>query len=276
MMHTLVLLGTLTAILLAVGWVLGGVLGIGLALVLAIVLNFTSYWYSDRIVLRMYKARPLDNKEIEEAAARLAREAKIPKPRLYQVPTDIPNAFATGRDPQHAVIAVTAGLLNLDKAEIEGVLAHEMAHIRNRDVLVSTMAATIGGAIAFMAQIGYWSLFGATGRRGEGNLMGLILIIIFAPLAAFLVRMAISRKREYGADRFGAVISKRPGALASALRRISERVGMQPLRGNSATSHMWIVNPFHKDWFTHLFASHPPLEKRISRLETMEAKLKED
>jgi len=269
MIHTLVLLGTLTAILLGVGWILGGIWGTGFALAIAAVINFTSYWYSDRIILRMYRARPLENKDIEESVARLAREAKIPKPKLYLIPQEVPNAFATGRNPEHSAIAVTAGLLDLNEKEIEGVLAHEIAHIRNRDVLVSTMAATIGAAIAYLAQIGYWSLFGSTGRKGEGNLFGLVLIIIFAPLAAFLVRMAISRRREYAADRFGAVISKNPRALASALRKISDMAKQKPLHGNTATSHMWIVNPFHRDWFTGLFASHPPIEKRIKRLETM-------
>jgi len=270
MFNTAILLGTLTGILLVVGFLIGGVLGMGIALTFAVVINLVSYWYSDRIVLKMYKAKPSKREDLNEMVERLALEAKIPKPRVYEVKTKVPNAFATGRSPKHAAVVVTEGLLDLDKDEIEGVLAHELGHIKNRDILVSTLAATIAGAIAFLAQMGYWSLFmGAGGRRSEGNIIGLILIIIFAPIAALLVRMAISRAREYRADRTGVLLSKNPRGLASALRRISEFAERNPLRGSSATSHMWIVNPFHRDWFTGLFSTHPPLRKRIERLEEM-------
>jgi heat shock protein HtpX len=202
--------------------------------------------------------------------SRLSKEAKVPRPKIYVMPQKVPNAFATGRDPGHSAVAVTEGLLELRDDEIEGVIAHEIAHIRNRDVLVQTMAATIGGAIAYLAQIGYWSLLiGDRRGQGGGNLLGLILVIIFAPLAALLIRMAISRSREYRADRTGAAFSKKPRALADALESISRFTEESPMRGSSATSHMWIANPFREDWFTRLFSTHPPIHDRIRRLREM-------
>jgi len=270
MLHVLMLLGTLTGILLVAGMVVGGIFGMTLALVLAIVINVFSYWYSDRIVLRMYGAQPTDRKDLNDTVARLAHEAKLTNPKVYILPNETPNAFATGRDPSHSAIAVTEGLLKLDGDEIEAVLAHEMSHIKNRDVLVATMAATIGGAIAYIATIGYWSLFMGGQRRDQGNMLGLLLIIIFAPIAALLIRMAISRSEEYKADRTGALLIKKPRSLASALRKISNVAKQQPMRtGSTATSHMFIINPFKDDWFTGLFSTHPPVEKRIERLEEM-------
>lgn len=270
-MHTIGLLGALTAIFLAVGWLLGGIFGMGAAFALAASINTLAYWYSDRIVLRLYRAEPADNKTLEGIAEELAKNSKIPVPRLYIVPSETPNAFATGRNPEKAAVAVTRGLLEFPKDEIRAVMAHEMGHIRNRDVLVSTLAATIGGAISYMAQIGYWSLFMGGSRRGEGSIIGLILILIFAPLAAFLVRMAINRGREYRADFFSAVVTKDPHSLASALKRISAETSRKHAKGVSATSHMWIVNPFRGNWFNRLFSTHPPLHKRVERLETMGA-----
>lgn len=269
-LHTTMLLGTLTGILLVIGLLVGGVIGMAFALVVALIINMFSYWYSDRIVLRMFGATPSDRKDLDVIVARLAHEAKIPKPRVYIMDRKAPNAFATGRDPGHSAIAVTDGLLSLDKDELEGVLAHEIAHIRNRDVLVSTMAATIGGAIAFLAQIGYWSLFMGGDRRDQGNMIGLLLIIIFAPIAALLVRLAISRSEEYRADRVGVLLTKNPKGLSSALRKISSYANHSPMRtGSTASSNMWIVNPFKADWFTGLFSTHPPLHKRIEHLEEM-------
>jgi heat shock protein HtpX len=264
------LLGTLTGILLVVGAIIGGVLGMLVALIFAIVINFFSFWYSDRIVLKMYGAKPLERKDINNMVARLAHESKIPKPKVYIMSKEAPNAFATGRNPRKSAIAVTEGLLEMDNDEIEGVIAHEIAHIKNRDVLISTMAATIGGAIAFLAQIGYWSLFFGNNRRDQGNMLGLLLIIIFAPIAALLVRMAISRGEEYRADQNGALITKNPHGLANALRKISQYAKEKPMRsGSTASSHMWIVNPFKGDWFTGMFSTHPPIERRIERLEDM-------
>jgi heat shock protein HtpX len=269
-LHTTMLLGTLTGILMVIGLLVGGVIGMAFALVFAIIINIFSYWYSDRIVLRMYGAALSDRSDLDDMVTRLAHEAKIPKPRIYIIAKEAPNAFATGRNPRHSAIAVTEGLLALDREELEGVLAHEMAHIRNRDVLVSTMAATIGGAIAFLAQIGYWSLFMGGGRRDQGNMLGLLLIIIFAPIAALLVRLAISRTEEYRADRIGALLTKNPKGLSSALRKISSYANHNPMgTGSTASSHMWIVNPFKSDWFTGLFSTHPPLHKRIEHLEEM-------
>jgi len=229
MIRVVMLLGFLTAILLAIGFVIGGFFGMTFALVLAIVINFFSYWYSDRIVIKMYKAKPTDNKKLNHMVEKLAIEAKIPKPKVYIVPTDIPNAFATGRNPSKAVVAVTEGLLNLDDDEIEGVLA-----------------------------------------QGGGSLIGLILIIIFAPLAAILIKLAISRSEEYKADFTGATLTKKPGALASSLKKISEIARENPMRASAATSHMWIVSPFKSDWFTGLFSTHPPVARRVKRLEDME------
>ncbi len=268
MLRTAMLLATLTALLMVVGWLIGGLWGGTVALGVAAALNFSMYWWSDRIVLRMYGARPTDEPRLVRMIESLANRTGIPKPALYIVPQSTPNAFATGRNPKHSVVAVTQGLLKLDDDEIEGVLAHELAHIKNRDMLISTMAATIAGAISWLAQIGYWSLF-AAGERREGSLMAFLLIIIFAPLAALLVRLAISRGREYLADEMGVLITKRPLALASALRKISEMVKKQPLHGSTATSHLWVVNPFKEDWFTGLFSTHPPIDKRIARLESL-------
>ncbi len=269
MFNAVALLGTLTGIFLAAGFLIGGVFGMTAALVIAFIINFISYWYSDRIVLRLYRARPSKSVRLGSIVSRLSKEAKIPKPRLYVIPQKVPNAFATGRDPAHSAVAVTEGLLEFDDDEIEGVVAHELAHIRNRDVLVQTLAATIGGAIAYLAQIGYWSLLMGNRRDGGGNLVGLVLVIIFAPLAAMLIRLAISRSREYRADRTGAYFSKNPNGLASALERISKYTEERPMRGSNATSHMWIVNPFRDDWFTRMFSTHPPVHDRIRKLREM-------
>lgn len=269
MINTIILLGTLTGILIGAGFFFGGLLGMSIALIFAFLINFLSYWYSDRIVLTIYNARPLDDPVTNKIVAKLALNARIPKPKVYLIPTDVPNAFATGRNPKHSAIAVTRGLLDMERDEIEGVLAHEIAHIKNRDTLVQTIAATIAGAVAYIAQISYWSLFLGGERRGSENLIGFIFIIIFAPLAAFFIRMAISRQMEYKADWTGAILTRNPGGLASALRKISTYVSRRPMRGLTATSHLFIVNPFKSDWFTNLFATHPPIEKRIEKLEEM-------
>ena len=269
MLNTVILLGTLTGILLAIGFFIAGPIGALFALILSVVINFAAYWYSDRIVLRMYKAKPTNGKtKLDSMVENLAREAKIPKPRVHIVPTKIPNAFATGRNPERSAIAVTEGVLDLEADEIKGVIAHEMGHIKNRDILVSMLAATIAGAISYVAHIGYWSMFAGNNRQG-GNAFALILMVIFAPIAALLVRMSISRSREFGADRTGALITKKPLALASALRKISRVAEHRPVRGSSATSHLWIVNPFKRDWFTGLFSTHPSVESRVQRLEEM-------
>lgn len=270
MLRTMTLFTVLTVVLLAIGWLIAGIWGMGIALVIAVLINFISYWYSDRIVLKMYGAEPSDDKELNEMVKELAVEAKIPKPGVYMVPLEVPNAFATGRNPRKSVVVVTQGLMDLNKEELRGVVAHEIGHIKNRDILVGTIAATMAGAISYIAQIGYWSLFMGGQRRGEGNIIGLILILIFAPLAALLVRFAIARTMEFKADWTGAMLTKNPEGLASALKKISEIAKEKPIGGTAATSHMWIVNPLHRDWFTSLFSTHPPVEVRIRRLEDME------
>jgi heat shock protein HtpX len=271
MFGTAILLALLTAILLAIGFFFAGILGMTVMLVFAFLINFVTYWYSDRIVLRLYGAKPSDDKELNRMVGNMAREAGIPKPRVYMVPSDVPNAFATGRNPKHAALAVTQGLSILSHNEMEAVIAHEISHIKNRDTLIQTVAATIAGAISYLAYLGYWSMF--MGRRRDGSsIIGLVLIVIFAPLAALIVRMAISRRREYKADFTGALLSKHPSDLASALRKISSVSSQNPMRGSSATSHLWIVNPFKQDWFSSLFSTHPPLQHRIMQLERVVVK----
>lgn len=271
MLGTAIMLSVMTAILLAVGFLVGGIIGMAFALVLAFCLNFISYWYSDRIVLKLYGAGRSNDKDLNEIVESMAREGGIPKPGVYMIPSEVPNAFATGRNPAHAAVAVTQGLTMLTRDEITGVIAHEISHIKNRDTLIQTVSATIAGAIAFLAQFGYWSLF--VGRkRDAGTVIGLILMVIFAPLAAMIVRLAISRRREYKADFTGALLSKKPLQLASALRKISKVSKEKTIQGSPATSHLWIVNPFKADWFSSLFSTHPPLSRRIAKLERVVVK----
>lgn len=259
------LMGILTGILLGIGYLLGGMGGALFALIFSFILNFFSYWYSDKIVLAMYGAKEItaaDNHMIHQIVNELSDEAKIPKPRIYLVNTDVPNAFATGRNPKNAAVAVTRGLLeHLEPEEIKGVLAHEISHIKHRDTLIQTMAATIGGAITW---ISYGLLFDRD-RSGFGALS----MFIFAPLAAGMIRMAISRSREYLADESGARISKNPLGLASALEKIHKIARMKPLNINPSTSHLFIVNPLSARGIATLFSTHPPIEERIKRLKEM-------
>lgn len=269
-LRTALLLGLLTAILLAIGFLFGGIGGMTVALVFAMLINFFSYWFSDKIVLSIYRAKPTDNRELNSLVEKLAKEADIPKPKVYIVPTKSPNAFATGRSPSHSAIAVTQGLIDdLDKDEVEGVLSHEMSHIKNRDTLVSTMAATIAGAISYLAQIAW---LGFSSKDREGNAI-LFPLLILAPFAAMLVQLSISRGREYLADYTGAYISKKPLELASALEKISDDVKRNPVRGSSATSHLWIVNPFKGDSFATLFSTHPSVESRVQKLKEIAKKI---
>ncbi len=262
------LLGLLAGIFLAIGYYLGGTLGMTLALILAFLMNFLAYWFSDRIVLAMYGAKPLRDERVERIVRRLAKEAGIAMPKLYIIDSNQPNAFATGRSKKRCAIAVTRGLLELmDDEELEGVLSHEVAHIKNRDILISTIAATIAAAISYIAEILWWgSLFGGD---DEGRPFWAVLpAIILAPVAATLIQLAISRSREFLADETGAKLCKKPYALASALRKIAsyaERIPME--RGSVATAHMWIINPFNRGLIARLFSTHPPVEERIARLE---------
>lgn len=271
-LRTAALLGLLTAILLAIGFLVAGIDGMTVALVFAMLLNFFTYWFSDKIVLSMYRAKPTNDKKLNSIVEKVAKEAGIPKPRVYIVPTESPNAFATGRSPSHSSIAVTQGLLErLDDDEIEGVLSHELSHVKNRDTLVSAIAATVAGAISYLAQIAWLGMFSRD--RENGNIL-LLPLLIFAPIAAMLVQLSISRGREFFADYTGAMISKKPLALASALEKISSYVDRNPMKGSSATSHLWIVNPFKGSSFASLFMTHPSTDERIRRLKELARELK--
>ncbi len=272
---TLFLLALLTVFLVVLGDWVGGTQGMTFALILAGVLNFVSYWWSDKIVLTLYGARPVSEAEAPELYAivrELAQRAGIPMPRVYIVPTDHPNAFATGRSPSHAAVAVTAGILKLlSPRELRGVLAHEIAHIKNYDMLIGTVAAVLAGAITYLAYMLRWVAFFGGGRDDDrGNPLAFLVISIVAPIAALLVRLAVSRAREFEADRTGALISRDPLALASALQKISAYARRIPLPAtNPATSHLFIVNPLRGQGLESLFATHPPVEERVRRLQEM-------
>ncbi|MDR1360206.1 MAG: zinc metalloprotease HtpX [Deltaproteobacteria bacterium] len=271
-LKTFFLLALLSGLILFLGQALGGPSGLLVALAFALLMNLGSYWYSDKIVLRMYKARELSPSEapfVHRLVEELAAKAGIPKPRICIVPDAAPNAFATGRNPEHAVVAVTEGLVRLlDANELRGVLAHEISHIAHRDILVQSVAGVLASVVMFIANILQWgALFGA--GRGEGNRSGAasaLLLALLAPLAATLIQMAISRSREFMADASGAEISGRPADLASALRKLTDYSKQIPLsEGNPATAHMFIVNPFSGK-LGSLFSTHPPVDERIRRL----------
>lgn len=267
MFKTLLLMTVLTAGLVLVGGWFGGRGGAVVALVVAGAMNFGSYFFSDRLVLRMYRAREVTRAEAPElydVVEGLARRAGLPVPRVAIIPGEQPNAFATGRDPEHAVVAATEGILRvLNRDEIEGVMAHELAHVRHRDMLISSVAATLAGAIMVLSRFGLF--FGGGDRdRGGGGLA--ILVVILAPIAAMIVQAAISRSREFAADAGGAQISGKPRALASALQKLEATAKRVPLQGNPATAHMFIVHPFRGGGITKLFSTHPPTEERVARL----------
>jgi len=270
---TAVLLGLLTGLILVCGQLLGGRAGLLFALVLAAVLNFGSYWFSDRLVLASYRARPVTEQEAPRLHAvvdRLVARAGLPKPRLYVLPERAPNAFATGRNPRHAALAVTEGLLQaMNEEEIEGVVAHELAHVKNRDILIGSIAATIAGAIAVLASLARWgAIFGGFGGRDDrdGGFLGLLATAIVAPIAALVIQMAVSRSREYAADATGAQIAGNPYGLARALEKLGQYARRVPLQSSPATSHMFIVKPFSGRAMMNLFSTHPPIEERIRRL----------
>ena len=281
--RTLVLFVALTALFMAVGWIVGGffagapVVGSLVFLVLAAAINFASYWWSDRIVLWSTRARivqPHEAPRLHRIVAQLSQRAGLPTPRIAIIPSDQPNAFATGRDPKNAVVAATEGILRiLDDAELSGVMAHELAHVKNRDILVMSAAATVAGAITFAARMFFWgALFGGgnSEENGGGSIVGMILLAILAPIAAILVQLAISRSREYMADATGARISGDPLALASALRTLERGAQRIPMEtGNASQAHMYIVNPFRAGFVAGLFSTHPPTEERVRRLEAM-------
>ena len=271
---TTILLAILTAFILWIGHLIGGHQGVIIALILAAGMNFFSYWYSDKIVLRMYRARevsPDQAPEIYAMVKTLTQKAGLPMPKIYIIPKPAPNAFATGRNPQHAVIAVTQGLLDLmDRDEVMGVLAHELAHVNNRDILIGSVAATMAGAIMMIASMARWSAFLGGGRSDEDNsglgFIGLMAMSILAPMAAVIIQMAISRSREYLADATGARLTGNPNGLADALEKLGAYSRQVPMQANPSTAHMFIVNPLAGSRFANVFSTHPPLEDRIARL----------
>jgi heat shock protein HtpX len=277
-LRTTVLLAALTALFLVIGGAIGGNQGVVIAFIFALVMNFASYWYSDKIVLAMYGARevtPREAPELHRLVQRLAQRAGIPMPRVYIRPSDAPNAFATGRNPQHGAIAVTEGIMRLlDEDELAGVIAHELGHIRNRDTLIMTVAATLAGAITMLAHMAQWgAIFGGLGRRDDegdgGGVFGLLFMAILAPIAATLIQLAISRAREYFADSTGAAVAGSPSGLARALEKLHFASQRAPLGANPATAHLFIVNPLTGGSLLHLFSTHPPIEERIRRLRRM-------
>lgn len=275
--RTALLLGALTGLLMLIGGYFGGRGGVAIAFLFAMVMNLGSYWFSDKIVLSMYRAQEVTESQAPELyhmVKNLAMKASLPMPRVYIIPQDTPNAFATGRNEEHAVVAVTEGILRiLDRDELEGVLAHELTHIKNRDILIGSIAATLAGAIVMLAHMAQWAaIFGGVSRdddEGGGGILGLILMAILAPLAATIIQMAISRSREYLADDGGAKVSGKPYGLAGALEKLSRASQAVPMEANPSTAHMFIVNPLTGRSFASLFSTHPPIEERIARLRSM-------
>ena len=265
------LLGLLSALLLLIGQLLGGQNGLVIAFVFAVAMNFGSYWFSDKVVLRMYKAGQVGSDHpLHQMTARLAQQAGLPMPKVYVIPTDSPNAFATGRNPDHAAVAATEGILRLlEERELEGVIAHELAHIKHRDILISSVAATVAATIMMVASMARLAaIFGGFGGRdrGDSNPIALLAMAILAPLAATLIQMAISRSREFAADRRAAQIVGSPYGLADALRKIDATARRVPLDANPATAHMFIMKPFAGRGVAALFSTHPPTEQRIEKL----------
>jgi len=279
--RTTILLAALTALVVWIGQMFGGTNGAVLALVIAGAMNFFSYWFSDKIVLRMYGAQEItqsDDPELFSIVRELTVRDGLPMPRVYIIPEETPNAFATGRNPEHAAVAVTQGIRRiLDRRELAGVLGHELSHVKHRDILISSIAATLAGAISYLAQMAQWAaIFGGGSRdreEGGSNIFGLLFMMIVAPIAAMLIQMAVSRSREYSADEGGAKVSGDPLALASALRKLQMGAQNIPLQVSDATAnstaHMFIMNPLTGGGLASLFSTHPPTEERIARLEAM-------
>jgi len=275
---TALLLGLLTGIILGIGQLFGGSQGLVIAFVFAVLINFGSYWFSDKIVLAMYNAREVsgdDAPELYRTVQNLTVRAQLPMPRLYVIPSESPNAFATGRDPQHAAVAVTEGILRImNREELEGVIAHELSHVKNRDILIGTIAATLAGVVMMLANMARWAAIFGVGRsdrdeEGGGGILGMILMSVLAPIAAMMIQMAISRSREFLADATGAKIAGNPLGLASALAKLARASEMVPLEARPETAHMFIVSPLTGGSFLSLFSTHPPVEERIARLRAM-------
>jgi heat shock protein HtpX len=280
-LRTTILLAALTALVVWIGQMFGGPNGAVMALIFAGVMNFFSYWFSDKIVLRMYGAQEIsqnEDPELFDIVRELTVKDGLPMPRVYVIPEETPNAFATGRNPEHAAVAVTQGIRRiLDRRELTGVLGHELSHVKHRDILVSSIAATLAGAISYLAQMAQWAaIFGGGSRdreEGGGNMFSLLFMMIVAPIAAMLIQMAVSRSREYLADEGGAKVTGDPLALAGALRKLHMGAQNIPMQVSDATAtstaHMFIVNPLSGGGIANLFSTHPPMEERIARLEAM-------
>lgn len=278
-LKTTLLLGGLTGLVLAIGYYFGGQNGALIALIFSALMNFGSYWFSDKIVLALYRAKEIrqsDHPQLHAAVEELTEKAKLPKPKLYLVDLPTPNAFATGRNEHHAVVAVTSGILKLlSGEELRGVLAHELSHIKNKDILVSSIAATLAGAISYIAQMAYFAGMFAGGSRDErngGNAFGALALLIVTPIIATLLHLAVSRSREYLADETGSRISQDPRSLAEALKKLHSFSRAHPLVGEpkyEATSHLFIVNPFKPSLLMSLFSTHPPAEERVKKLEAL-------
>jgi heat shock protein HtpX len=278
-LKTTLLLGLMTGLLLLIGETVGGRGGLMVALVFAAVMNFGSYWFSDKLVLRMYGAQALaesDAPDLFRMVRELAKAAGIPMPALYVVSSDTPNAFATGRNPSHAAVAVTTGIVRmLSPAELRGVIAHELGHVANRDTLISTVAATMAGVVMMVARMAYWGALLGGGRRDgdgdDGGPLGALAMMLLAPIAAMLIQMAISRSREFGADAFSARTTHDPLSLAQALEKIAVGVQRIPMHASPATAHLFIMNPLSGGRLAGLFSTHPSTEERIRRLRALTA-----
>jgi heat shock protein HtpX len=269
---TTMLLGLMSGLLLVLGDFLGGSGGLMMAFVLAVIMNFASYWFSDKIVLAMYRAKPVGPEHpLHQTVARLAQRAGLPMPKVYVIPDQSPNAFATGRNPSHAAVAATEGILRLlDQRELEGVMAHELAHVKNRDILISSVAATMAAAIMMVARMAQFAaMFGGGSRddrEGGSNPIALLATVILAPIAAMLIQAAISRSREFGADRGGAEIAGSPYGLVDALKKLDHAAKRIPMDANPATAHMMIMKPFSVHGMLSVFSTHPPTEARVRAL----------
>ena len=277
-LRTVALMAGLTALLVWAGNAFGGQSGMFIAFGFAMLMNFGSYWFSDKIVLRMYNAREATEREAPELYSmvrNLAQRAQLPMPKVYLIPGEQPNAFATGRNPEHAAVAATEGIMRmLSREELSGVMGHELAHIKNRDILTGTIAATIAGAISMLANMAQWAMIFGGGRSSDddegGSPIAGLLMIILAPIAAMVIQMAISRSREYVADADGARIAGNPRYLSNALRKLHNASQQIPMHATPATAHMFIVSPLSSGGIVSLFSTHPPMEKRIEKLESMQ------
>ncbi len=271
MMRTVMLMTLLTMVLVFAGGALGGQSGALIALIIAAVMNLGSYWFSAKVVIKMYRGKETQSGELYEVVSELCQQNNLIMPKVFLLPQPTPNAFATGRNPKHAVVAATEGIMQvLSRAELKGVMAHEMAHVQNRDILIGSIAATFAGAISYMAHMAQWAMIFGGRDNEDRNPIAMIAMMILAPIAAMLVQMAISRSREYGADKKGAELCGNPHDLANALRKLeasNQRMPMQKV--NEATAHMFIVNPLSGKKLAKLFSTHPPMEERIRRLEGM-------